>query len=128
MEYNIIDYRESDLVRLDVKINYELASPMACIVHRDAAQSIGRRLVSSLKDLIPRQMFKNPNPGLRWCQGNCVRGHFTHEEGCARQVLWWRYFTKEKAPQQASQGKEANEGHWKSECTTGSIHGGVEIK
>ena len=60
MEYNLIDYRESDLVRLDVKINYELAPPMACIVHRDAAQSIGRRLCSSLKDLIPRQMFKIP--------------------------------------------------------------------
>jgi translation elongation factor EF-4 len=60
MEYNIIDYRESDLVRLDVKINYELAPPMACIVHRDAAQNIGRRLCSSLKDLIPRQMFKIP--------------------------------------------------------------------
>ena len=60
MEYSIIDYRESDLVRLDVKINYELAPALACIVHRDDAQSTGRRLVKSLKDLIPRQMFKVP--------------------------------------------------------------------
>ena len=60
MEYSIIDYRVSDLVRLDVKINYELAAPLACIVHRDNAQSVGRRLVASLKDLIPRQMFKVP--------------------------------------------------------------------
>ena len=50
MEYSIIDYRESDLVRLDVKINYELAPPLATIVHRDNAQTIGRRLCSSLKD------------------------------------------------------------------------------
>jgi len=60
MEYSIIDYRESDLVRLDVKINYELAPALACIVHRDNAQSIGRRLTASLKKLIPRQMFKVP--------------------------------------------------------------------
>ena len=60
MEYSIIDYRESDLVRLDVKINYEDASPLATIVHRDAAQSVGRKLVASLKELIPRQMFKVP--------------------------------------------------------------------
>ena len=60
MEYNVIDYRESDLVRLDVKINYEDASPLATIVHRDAAQSVGRKLVASLKELIPRQMFKVP--------------------------------------------------------------------
>jgi GTP-binding protein LepA len=60
MQYNIIDYRVSDLVRLDIKINYELAPAMACVVHRDSAQSIGRRLVKSLKNLIPRQMFKVP--------------------------------------------------------------------
>lgn len=60
MEYSIIEYRPSDLVRLDVKINYELAPALACVVHRDSSQSVGRRLVKSLKNLIPRQMFKIP--------------------------------------------------------------------
>lgn len=66
MEYSVIDYRESDLIRLDVKINYEDAQPLATIVHRDKAQSVGRGLVNSLKDLIPRQMFKIP---LQACVG-----------------------------------------------------------
>jgi GTP-binding protein LepA len=60
MEYNLIDYRPSDLVRLDVKINYETAPPLACIVHRDKAQALGRKLCASLKEYIPRQMFKIP--------------------------------------------------------------------
>lgn len=60
MEYSVIDYRVSDLVRLDVKINYEVAPPLACIVHRDKAQSVGRKLAASLKRMIPRQMFKVP--------------------------------------------------------------------
>lgn len=60
MEYSLIDYRPSDLVRLDIKINYEMAPALACVVHRDNAQSVGRRLVASLKNLIPRQMFKVP--------------------------------------------------------------------
>lgn len=60
MEYQLIEYRPGDLVRLDVKINYEDAPPLATIVHRDAAQTAGRRLVESLKELIPRQMFKVP--------------------------------------------------------------------
>jgi len=60
MEYKIIDYRESDLVRLDIKINYEDASPLACIVHRDQAQGVGRKLTEKLKEMIPRQMFKVP--------------------------------------------------------------------
>lgn len=60
MEYSIIGYRESELVRLDVKINNELAPPLACIVHRDKAQAVGRSLCASLKGLIPRQLFKIP--------------------------------------------------------------------
>eukprot|EP00984_Skeletonema_dohrnii_P017120 scaffold7727_cov167-Skeletonema_dohrnii-CCMP3373.AAC.2 len=60
MEYQLIEYRPGDLVKLDVKINYEDAAPLATIVHRDAAQTVGRRLVASLKDKIPRQMFKVP--------------------------------------------------------------------
>jgi len=60
MEYTIIDYRASDLVRLDIKINGEEATPLACIVHRDASQNVGRGLAKSLKELIPRQLFKVP--------------------------------------------------------------------
>lgn len=60
MEYSVIDYRASDLVRLDIKINYETAPPLATIVHRDKAQTLGRKLVKSLKEKIPRQMFKVP--------------------------------------------------------------------
>lgn len=60
MEYKLIEYRPGNLVRLDVKINYEDAPPLATIVHVDAAQTVGRRLVASLKELIPRQMFKVP--------------------------------------------------------------------
>ena len=60
MEYSIIDYRASDLCRLDVKINYELASALSTVVHVDNARSVGGRLVKSLKNLIPRQMFKVP--------------------------------------------------------------------
>merc|ERR1712157_307257 len=60
MEYSFLEYRTSDLVRLDIKINGEDASPLACIVHRDDAQKIGRTLTNSLKQLIPRQLFKVP--------------------------------------------------------------------
>lgn len=60
MEYQLIDYRASDLVRMDIKINYEPAPPLATVLHRDKAQTLGRKLVAALKDKIPRQMFKVP--------------------------------------------------------------------
>jgi translation elongation factor EF-4 len=49
MERSVIQFRSGDLVRLDVQINYDLATLiMACIIHRDSAQTIGRKLVTSL--------------------------------------------------------------------------------
>lgn len=58
MEYKVIGYRESDLVRLDVLINGDIAPPLSTICHADAAQRTGRGLVNALKEYIPRQLFK----------------------------------------------------------------------
>lgn len=58
MEYKFNEYRENDLVRLDVMINGEVAEPLATITHRSKAYGIGRGLVDKLKELIPRQQFK----------------------------------------------------------------------
>ena len=60
MEYSITGYRESPLVRMDVKINGDLAPPLSTVVHEADAQSSGKVLVRKLKEFIPRQMFKVP--------------------------------------------------------------------
>jgi GTP-binding protein LepA len=60
MEYSLTGFRPNDLVRLDIKINGEDASPLASICHRDQAYARGKGLTEKLKELIPRQMFKVP--------------------------------------------------------------------
>jgi len=60
MEYAVIGYRPNDLVKLDILINSEPVDPLAAIVHRDKAYSLGRSLCEKLRELIPRQMFKIP--------------------------------------------------------------------
>ncbi|KAK4371518.1 hypothetical protein RND71_010993 [Anisodus tanguticus] len=53
-------YTESDLIKLDILINGDRVEPMATIIHKDKAYSVGRALIQKLKELIPRQMFKVP--------------------------------------------------------------------
>jgi len=60
MEYSLVGYRKSDLIKLDIHINGEPVEALAAIVHKDKAFSIGRALTQKLKELIPRQMFKIP--------------------------------------------------------------------
>ncbi len=60
LDYQFDEYRPGDLVKLDVLVNNEPVDALAMIVHRDDAYYKGQRLVTKLKDLIPRQMFVVP--------------------------------------------------------------------
>lgn len=60
LDYEIKDYRASDLVKLDILINGEIVDALSIIVHTEKAQVRGRKLVVRLRSLIPRQMFEVP--------------------------------------------------------------------
>jgi GTP-binding protein LepA len=57
LDYEHLDYRPSNLVRMNVLINGESVDALSLIVHRDKAQSRGRELVSKMKEFIPRQQY-----------------------------------------------------------------------
>ena len=60
LDYEIIGYEDSSLVKLDMLLNGELCDALSLIVHKDKAYQRGRAIAEKLKDVIPRQLFEVP--------------------------------------------------------------------
>ncbi len=60
LDYELLGYKESDLVKLDIVLNGEIVDALSFIVHSEKAYARGRRIAEKLKDSIPRQQFEIP--------------------------------------------------------------------
>ena len=60
MDYSLLDYRQGHLIKLDILVGGDIVDALSIIVHKDKSYQFGRSLVSTLKDLIPRQLFEVP--------------------------------------------------------------------
>jgi len=58
LDYEFLDFKPSDLIKLNILVNGEVVDALSVIVHRDKAYQRGRQLVEKLKELIPKQLFE----------------------------------------------------------------------
>jgi GTP-binding protein LepA len=57
MDYEFLEYRAADVIKLDVLVNGDRVDALSLMIHRSVSQSRGRELVSKMRELIPRQMY-----------------------------------------------------------------------
>ena len=60
LDYELIGYRKSDLVKMDILLNGEMIDALSIIVHREFAYNRGQKITSKLKELLPKQQFEIP--------------------------------------------------------------------
>ena len=60
LDYELIEYKKDDLIKLDILLNSELVDALSVIVHREQAYSRGSIITRKLKDLLPKQQFEIP--------------------------------------------------------------------
>lgn len=58
MDYKFLEFRAGDIVKLDILIHEEVVPPLAVLTHKDHARNLGKKVVSSLRDIIPKHQFK----------------------------------------------------------------------
>ncbi len=68
-DYELTDYKQSKLVKLDILLNGEVVDALSFIVHEDKAYARGRKIAEKLKETIPRQMFEIP---IQACIGSKI--------------------------------------------------------
>lgn len=66
-DYDLVGYKSSDLVKMDILLNGEIVDALSVIVHKDFAYKRGKAIVENLRKLIPRQQFEVP---VQACIGN----------------------------------------------------------
>lgn len=59
-DYELLGYRKSKLVKLDIMLNGEIVDALSFIVHEEKSYTRGRKMAEKLKDVIPRQLFEIP--------------------------------------------------------------------
>lgn len=69
MDYELVGFMPSDLVKLDILPNNEVCDALSLIVHKDKAYARGRAIAEKLKEVIPRQLFEVP---IQACIGNKI--------------------------------------------------------
>jgi GTP-binding protein LepA len=57
-DYHPMDYRQADIVKMDILLNNEKVDALSALIHRGRAQDFGRKLCEKLKELLPRQQFQ----------------------------------------------------------------------
>ena len=108
-DYEPIEYRKTDVVKVDILVNKEPVDTLSYLVHRDKARTRALHYCERLAKEIPRHQFKIPIQGAIGGNDHRPSHDCAVPQGRDREALWRRRDAKEKAAGKAEEGQGENE-------------------
>ena len=125
-DYQIIDYRAGDLVKMSILVNAEPVDALSMLVHRDRAESAGPRHGREAEGSDPAAHVPDPDPGRDRRQDHRPRDDPRAAQGRHRQMLRRRRHPQAQAAREAEGGKEEDAPVRQGRHPAGSVHRGAE--
>ena len=125
-DYQLTDYREGDLVKMQVLVNGEPVDALSMLVHQGARRDTRPRHVREAQGSHPAASLPNSGAGGDRRQDHRARDHQGAAQGRDREMLWRRRDAQAQAPRQAARGQEAHAPIRQGRHPAGGLHRGAE--
>ena len=125
-DYHLTDYKEADLVKLQMLVNGDPVDALSMLVHRTRAESRGRAMAEKLKELIPPHMFVGADPGRDRRQDHRARDRARLPQGRHRQMLRRRRHAQTQAARQAEGRQKEDAAIRQGRHSAGGVYRGAE--
>lgn len=113
MNYEFKEYKQWDLVKLDIFVNWDVIEALSWIVHKEKSYYMWREIVKKLKDLIPRHMFAVPIQAWVWNKMIARETIPAMRKDVIAKCYWWDVSRKKKLLKKQKEWKKKMKSIWK---------------
>lgn len=121
MNYEFLNYKEDDLVKMDIMVNWELVNALSTILHKSEAENVWRVVAMKLKEIIPRTQFPIALQAVIWWKIVARETIAALRKDVTAKLYWWDITRKNKVLEKQKKWKKRLKLFWNVEIPQGAF-------